>query len=120
LIACELGLAADGFEVTFQSRLGRSPWIRPYTDIRVRELAKSGVKRLAALSPSFTADCLETLEEIGLRGAEDFRAHGGEALRLVPSLNSEDLWARAVMRIMRDAAMTPVVAGGNQGNRILT
>jgi len=98
-IAAELGLADDAYEVTFQSRLGRTPWIRPYTDIRLVELANEGVKRIAVLSPAFVADCLETLEELAIRNAADFRAAGGEELRLVPSLNSDDTWADAVVEL---------------------
>jgi ferrochelatase len=97
-----LGLSEDGHVVTFQSRLGRDPWIRPYTDEVVVELAKKGVKKVAILSPAFVADCLETLEELAIRASEDFRKHGGEELRLVPSLNSEDAWADAVVRIVRE------------------
>jgi ferrochelatase len=103
-LAKQLGLSEDRYEVAFQSRLGRTPWIRPYMDERVRALAQSGVKRLAVLSPSFVADCLETIEEIGLRAAEDFVKHGGHELRLVPSLNSEDAWVSAVAKILQDAA----------------
>lgn len=102
-LAERLGLMREEWETSFQSRLGRVPWIRPYTDERVRDLAAAGVRRLAVLSPAFTADCLETLEEIGIRAREDFIAHGGEELRLVPSLNSEDVWTEAVIRIARDA-----------------
>lgn len=82
--------------VAFQSRLGKEIWIRPYTDERLVELARSGVKRLAVLCPAFVADCLETIEEIGIRGANAFMEAGGEALQLIPSLNSEDVWADAV------------------------
>ena len=106
-LAAQLGLTADDYEVAFQSRLGRSPWIKPYTDLRVRKLAREGVKRLAVLSPSFVADCLETIEEIGMRAAADFVAHGGEELRLVPSLNSEPVWIDALLRILAD--VTPRV-----------
>lgn len=102
-LASNLGLDAGEYEVTFQSRLGRSPWIRPYTDIRINELAAAGIKRVAVLSPSFVADCLETLEEIEIRALYDFRKHGGEELRLVPSLNSNDQWVRAVLDMARDA-----------------
>ena len=102
-LAVRLGLAEDEYEVTFQSRLGRSPWIKPYTDIRVRELAVQGVKRLAILSPSFVADCLETIEELGIRAREDFLAHGGDDLTLVPSLNADDHWAQALVKIIHDA-----------------
>ncbi len=102
-LAARLGLAADEWEIGFQSRLGRTPWIRPYTDLRLQELAAGGVRRVAVICPSFTADCLETLEEIGIRGRRDFLAHGGEELRLVPSLNSADVWVEAVIRVAADA-----------------
>lgn len=100
-IASRLGLADD--EVAFQSRLGRDPWIKPYTDIRLVELAKEGKRRVAVLCPAFVADCLETIEEIALRGRADFLAAGGQDLRLVPSLNASDAWADAVLEIARDA-----------------
>ncbi|MCA9687945.1 MAG: ferrochelatase, partial [Myxococcales bacterium] len=87
-----LGLDASNSTITFQSRLGRTPWIRPYTDVELVRLAKEGTKRLAVLCPAFVADCLETLEEIGIRAVADFRAAGGEELRLVPSLNATPTW----------------------------
>jgi ferrochelatase len=87
-LAAELGLADEAHSLAFQSRLGRDPWIKPYTDLRLPELAAAGVKRLAVLCPSFVADCLETLEEVGIRGAEQWRALGGEALELVPCVNA--------------------------------
>lgn len=101
-LAERLNLTADSYEVTFQSRLGRDPWIRPYTDERVVTLAKEGVKRLAVLCPAFVADCLETIEEIGIRARDDFTSHGGEELRLVPSLNSTDAWADAILQITHE------------------
>ena len=100
------GLALDdgAWEVTFQSRLGRTPWVQPYTDVRVQELARAGARRVVVLSPSFVADCLETLEEIAMRAAEDFRAHsphGDDArLDLVPSLNASGAWADAVAEML--------------------
>ena len=103
-IAAALDLADGTWEVTFQSRLGRDPWIQPYTDVRLEELPKEGVRRVAILSPAFVADCLETLEELAMRADEDFRKHGGEALQLVPSLNSEDVWVDGVLEILRDSA----------------
>ncbi len=106
-IAQRLGLAEGRWEVTFQSRLGRDPWIQPFTDVRVIELARAGVKRLAVLSPAFVADCLETLEELALRAREDFVRHGGEDLRLVPSLNSEEVWVDALLAIVADRASLP-------------
>lgn len=109
LLAEELQLSPDGYQVTFQSRLGRVPWIKPYTDVALRELPKRGVKRLAVLSPAFVADCLETLEEIGLRGKDTFLAAGGEAFHLVPSLNAHPMWVEAVAEMVRGAA------GGGRG-----
>ena len=85
----------------FQSRLGRTPWIRPFTDEVVRALARDGVRRAVILSPGFVADCLETLEELGMRAADDFRAHGGERLQLVPSLNATPAWVDAVVTLTR-------------------
>ena len=100
-IAERLDLASDDYEVTFQSRLGRDPWIRPHTDRRVVELAREGARRLAVFSPAFVADCLETIEEIGMRAKADFEANGGEVLELIPSLNSDDRWVEAVVEIAR-------------------
>lgn len=100
-LAGALGLAADRWSVAFQSRLGKIPWIQPYTDRRLDELAAAGVKRLAVFCPAFVADCLETLEEIGMRAREQFRAGGGEELVLVPSLNATPPWADAVADLAR-------------------
>jgi ferrochelatase len=95
-LAARLKLNSEQYTVCFQSRLGRTPWIRPFTDVLYRELPARGVRRIAVLSPSFVADCLETLEEIAIRGADDFKKAGGEELRLISSLNSDPEWARAV------------------------
>jgi ferrochelatase len=99
-----LGLGAGQSSTAFQSRLAGEPWIKPYTDERVVDLARRGVKRLVVATPSFVADCLETLEEIGLRADEDFRAAGGEKLTLVPCLNSDDAWADAVVHMLAEAS----------------
>lgn len=103
-LARRLALDEDRFSVAFQSRLGRTPWIKPHTDQVLVELPARGVKRVAVVEPSFVADCLETLEEIGLRGAESFRAAGGEQLTLVPSLNAHPAWVAEVVRLARAAA----------------
>ncbi|MBP9206335.1 MAG: ferrochelatase [Kofleriaceae bacterium] len=103
----EAAATADGaipYSSAFQSRLTKIPWIRPYTDHVLDELARRGVKRLAVFCPAFVADCLETLEEIGLRAREQFRAAGGDELVLVPSLNSSPAWVEAVCALARQHA----------------
>jgi ferrochelatase len=100
-LADRLGLARDAYTICFQSRLGRTPWIKPFTDVVIDELAKAGKKRLAVLCPAFVADCLETVEEIGIRGVEQFKAAGGESLVLVPSLNATPAWVEAVAAMAR-------------------
>ncbi len=72
---------------TFQSRLGRTPWIRPFTDEVIEELAGNGIKRIALIAPGFVADCLETIDELGSRAVDQFRSLGGESLTVVPCLN---------------------------------
>jgi protoporphyrin/coproporphyrin ferrochelatase len=102
-LASRLSLADDDYTISFQSRLGRAVWIRPYTDHLLAELPGRGVRKLAVVCPAFVADCLETLEEIGIRANADFQAAGGEQLRLVPSLNAEPAWVDAVVGFVRDA-----------------
>lgn len=82
-----LGWPEDRLRTVFQSRFGRAEWLQPYTDVTIEELAKSGVRRLAVIMPGFSADCLETLEEIAIRGGETFREHGGEHYAAIPCLN---------------------------------
>ena len=98
-LAERLALPADTYTVCFQSRLGRTPWIQPYTDVVLDEIAAKGVKKLAVFCPAFVADCLETLEEIGMRAVDQFKAAGGQQLVLVPSLNSSPPWVSAVASI---------------------
>jgi len=112
-LAERLGLAASGWSVSFQSRLGRTPWVKPYTDLVLPELAKQGVKRLAVMCPSFVADCLETLEEVGLRARDQFVEAGGESLTLVPSLNAHPDWVDAVARLVRESDGAPPTAGAS-------
>jgi protoporphyrin/coproporphyrin ferrochelatase len=104
LLAARLGLAPDRWSIGFQSRLGRTPWIKPWSDEVLVELRERGVQRIAVMCPAFVADCLETLEEIGIRAAEDWRARGGEHLVLVPSLNATAPWVDAVFGLVRDVA----------------
>jgi protoporphyrin/coproporphyrin ferrochelatase len=96
----ELGLEEKDYEVVFQSRLTKVPWIKPYADLRINELAKEGVKHLQVVCPSFISDCLETLEEIAIRAVEDFAENGGESLRLIPCLNAEDNWVEALATML--------------------
>ncbi len=98
------GAAGIEWSIGFQSRLGRTPWIKPYSDLMLHDLAARGIKRVAVMCPAFVADCLETVEEIGIRAARDFRSRGGE-LRLVPSLNSDAGWADTVVGLARRAGL---------------
>ncbi len=107
-LAASLGLGPDDYEVTFQSRLTKK-WITPFTDVRIEELAREGVKRVAVLCPSFVADCLETIEEIGIRAAEDFVAAGGEKLVQVPCVNAEPAWIEGLAGLV--AAELPTRMG---------
>jgi ferrochelatase len=101
-LAKKLGISKEKYSVCFQSRLGRTPWIKPYTDEFYRELPAKGVKRVAVACPAFVADCLETLEEVQIRGKEEFKQHGGEDLKLIPSLNSSEGWVRGVTQLLLD------------------
>lgn len=100
-LAARLGLRTEEHSTAFQSRLGRTPWIRPFTDEALPALAARGVRRLAVVCPSFVADCLETLEEIGLRARDQWAGLGGEELLLVPSLNAHPAWVAALERMLR-------------------
>ena len=88
LVSENLGLVEDEWELSFQSRVGRAEWLRPYTDETIAELGQSRLERLDVVCPGFAVDCLETLEEIALQNAELFRESGGKDLRYIPSLNS--------------------------------
>lgn len=113
-LAERLALATERYTVCFQSRLGRTPWIEPYTDKVIDEIARAGAKRVAVMCPAFVADCLETVEEIGMRARAQFQAAGGEELILVPSLNATPPWIDAVCAMaQRHAAIKrlPVVSG---------
>jgi ferrochelatase len=103
-IARRLSLEAREYAISFQSRLGRDEWITPDTESVVTELAKTGVKRVAVVCPSFVADCLETLEEIAERARDLFKEHGGEDLWLIPCLNADDRWVEGFSRMVRDRA----------------
>ena len=92
LLASELGLAEGQYLVTFQSRFGKAEWLQPYTASTVQSLAREGVKRLDVVCPGFTADCLETLEEINIEVRADFMTAGGESYHYIPCLNTSPAW----------------------------
>ncbi|HEX4871595.1 MAG TPA: ferrochelatase [Nevskiaceae bacterium] len=101
LLAAALGLGERDWTISFQSRLGNQPWLMPYTDQVVPQLAREGITRLDVICPGFSADCLETLEEVSLRYGEDFRAAGGQALRYIPALNDSPDHLEALSRLAR-------------------
>lgn len=100
-VAERLGLGAGEWQLSFQSRVGREEWLRPYTDETVKALGAQGVRRLDVVCPGFAVDCLETLEEIAVENSDLFRAAGGEALRYVPALNAEDAHVQALLPVLR-------------------
>jgi ferrochelatase len=89
-------LPANKYSISFQSRLGRDPWLKPYTDFEIPRLVKQGVKRMLVICPAFVSDCLETIEEIGIRARESFLAEGGSEFALIPCLNEHPLWLNAL------------------------
>ncbi|MBL9215463.1 MAG: ferrochelatase [Opitutaceae bacterium] len=86
------GLDPARWSIAFQSRLANEPWLEPYTDFEYKRLAAEGRKRLLVITPAFVTDCLETLEEIRVRGAEDFHAAGGGTFEHIPCLNDQPVW----------------------------
>ena len=102
LIAERLGLPITGYTTAFQSRLGKDPWIKPYTDETIETLAARGVKNLLVVSPSFVADCLETTLEIGEEYKELFLEKGGTSFHFTESLNASDRWASVVYHLLKN------------------
>ena len=96
----QAGVPEGKYSVSFQSRLGRDPWLKPYTDFELPRLAQKGVRKLLVMCPAFVSDCLETLEEIGLRGRETFLEAGGSECTLIPCLNEHPLWLEALERMV--------------------
>jgi ferrochelatase len=94
LFAKRAGLSPDKFEMSFQSRFGPEKWVPPYTDERFEALPSEGVKKLLVMCPAFTADCLETIEEISEEGKEDFLHAGGESFEQIPCLNDQDVYVK--------------------------
>ena len=99
-VAARLNLPQEKYTVTFQSRLGRREWIKPYTDVELPKLVQAGAKRIAVVCPSFVADCLETLEEINIRAREDFVRAGGEDFTYIPCMNGDLDWVDGLQKMV--------------------
>jgi len=100
LAAKALNIPSEKVEFSFQSRLGRDEWLKPYTAVRLAEWPKEGVKRVLVLCPAFVSDCLETLEEMGEEGREIFLHAGGEEFTLIPCLNVHPAWVQAMKKLI--------------------
>jgi protoporphyrin/coproporphyrin ferrochelatase len=94
------GIPPNKYALSFQSRLGRDPWLKPYTDFELERFAKEGVKNILVICPAFVSDCLETLEEIGIRGKGSFVSAGGKGLTRIPCMNEHPLWIKALERMI--------------------
>jgi ferrochelatase len=112
LVAQELGLAADKFSFSFQSRLGADAWLKPYSAERFKNLPKEGIKKLLVVCPAFVADCLETLEEIAEEGHEDFEKAGGEHFEMIPCLNNRQDWVDTLVALSKQKLQESVTALG--------
>ena len=99
-VAKGLGIIEKDYTVCFQSRLGKDPWVEPYTEEVVKKLAHNGKKKVLAFSPAFVSDCLETTIEVGMTYCEDFKKEGGEKWVLVPGLNTEDPWVECLKELV--------------------
>ena len=103
-VAEALGLPDGKFSFSFQSRLGRDEWLKPYTAVRLEQLPTEGVRKLLVVCPAFVSDCLETLEEIAEEGKHIFMAAGGESFEMIPCLNVHPLWVSALSKYVSDFA----------------
>lgn len=101
VIAEKLGIKEAQYSVCFQSRLGKTPWIQPYTSDTLHEMAERGLKKLLVFSPAFVADCIETLDEIKVEYANEFKSFGGEKITMVESLNDDPKWISVLKRLAR-------------------
>ncbi|MFZ3273074.1 MAG: ferrochelatase [Lutibacter sp.] len=103
-VAEKLNLKEGSYSTSFQSRLGRDPWLQPYTDQTIDNFAINGLKKLAVVTPAFVSDCLETLEEIGMEAKHSFIENGGEDFNMIPCLNDDDKWAQTLSGWIKDWA----------------
>ena len=102
LVTERLQIPNKKYSLSFQSRLGKG-WLEPFTDIRLEQMPKEGIKKLLILCPAFVSDCLETLEEIAERGKETFMAAGGESYQMIPCMNTHPLWVKAIAGWVRES-----------------
>jgi len=100
--AAAAGLKEGRYSVSFQSRLGKEPWLGPYTDAELDRLGRAGVRRLMIISPAFVSDCLETIEELGVAGKKTFLAAGGQSFDLIPCLNDHPAWVDFLEKRVRE------------------
>lgn len=100
LLVQALGIKKEDYTLCFQSRLGKTPWIKPYTDEVIKQLAGRGIKRVLVFSPAFVADCLETTIEIGVEYKKLFQENGGEHWQLVESLNVHPTWVECLKQMV--------------------
>lgn len=103
LITEALQIPKEKFSISFQSRLGKG-WLEPFTDIRLEEMPKQGIKKILILSPAFVSDCLETLEELEERGKESFMAAGGTSYKMIPCLNTNAQWVEVLTKWVKETA----------------
>ena len=103
-IASQLNLSKKRYSLSFQSRLGKEPWLEPFTSATIQKLAEQGKKRVLVFCPAFICDCLETIYEIGIEYAEEFNKAGGERLDYVKGLNDHPLWIQALSEIIEEQA----------------
>jgi ferrochelatase len=108
--ARKAGLDSARWSISFQSRLANEPWLEPYTDFEFKRLAREGKTRLLVMTPAFVTDCLETLEEIRVRGAEEFTAAGGKLFTAIPCLNDQPVWIDFLEKRVRAWQQTGRVA----------
>jgi ferrochelatase len=100
------GVPEEKYSVSFQSRLGKDPWLKPYTDYELVRLAQEGKKKMMVICPAFVSDCLETIEEIGMRGCEDFMKASGKEFTRIPCMNEHPLWIEALEKMARKFSPT--------------
>lgn len=103
LVAEKLGLPANRYSVSFQSKLGRAEWLKPSTTSRMEQMPGEGIKKVAVVCPAFVSDCLETLEEIAIGERKHFMDAGGESYTFIPCMNTHPLWVKSIVQLLETA-----------------